>query len=131
MPAKVLLIEDEPELLKALQVRFTACRFACETAANGQEALTVLKRFRPDVIIADLLMPEMDGYEFCRQIKADGRTASIPVIVLTAVPEDALAHRVDELNAACVLHKPFDSGVLLAVVEKLINPTASGGAPHG
>jgi len=131
MPGKVLIVEDEPELLRALRVRFTACRFACETAANGKEGLAVLQRFQPDVIVADLLMPEMDGYEFCQQLKAEGRTAAIPVIVLTAIPQDALDRRADELKAERVLRKPFDSDVLLAMVEELIHPTASGGAPHG
>ena len=68
MPPRLLVVEDEPELLRALRVRFTAAGFTCETAANGKEGLAKLEGWRPDLIVADLVMPEMDGYEMVHRV---------------------------------------------------------------
>ena len=131
MGVRLLLVEDEPELLQALRVRLTAAGFLCETARNGKEALACLARQQPDVIIADLVMPEMDGYEMVERVQSDQRTASIPVIVLTAVPGHALDRRAAQLHPACIMHKPFESEHLVSAVRALVDPQASGGARHG
>ena len=129
MPPRLLLVDDEPELAKALAVRFTASGFVCETAANGQEALGRIQRSRPDALVVDLLMPVMDGYELCRRLKADQATADIPVIVLTAVPEHVMAQRLERLGTVRVLHKPFDSNELLSAVRSVLS--GSGGPADG
>jgi len=120
MPPRILVVDDEPELLKALCVRLAAEGFVCETATNGQEALTRLERDVPDLIILDLLMPEVSGYEVCRRLQDDPRTAQIPVIVLTAVPERTVKQTTEWLGAASVLHKPFDTQMLLSMVRYLL-----------
>ena len=131
MPLRILLVEDEPELRQALGVRLTAAGFVCEMAGDGKEGLAKSQQWQPDLIVADLVMPEMDGYEMMRRLKADARTASIPVVVLTAVPSRSLEPRLAELNAARVLHKPFDSDDLLVTVRGILTPTAEGGTHHG
>ena len=120
MPPRILVVDDEPELLRALCVRLTAEGFACETASNGREALERLERELPDLIILDLLMPEVSGYEVCRRLKADQRTAQIPVIVLTAVPERTVKQTTEWLGASSVMHKPFDTTILLSTVRHLL-----------
>jgi len=131
MAAHLLLVEDEPDLLCALQVRVQAAGYTCETAANGRQALAALGRRVPDLIVTDLLMPEMDGYDLCRAVHADPRLAAVPVIVLTAVPANALGPRAAALQtAARVVHKPFESGELLSLVRELVAP-AEGGTSHG
>lgn len=127
----ILIVEDEPELLHALRVRLSAAGYACETAVNGKEALATLARWRPDLIIADLVMPEMDGYEMVERVQCDERTAAIPVIVLTAVPEHALDRRIDHLRVARIMHKPFDSNGLIAAIRELLTTPAPGGPHHG
>ena len=119
MGAKILLVEDEPQLLVALHVRLTASGFTCETAGNGKEALAVLSRWRPDMVIADLLMPEMDGYALCRHIRANPDWEQMPVLVLSAVPRQTI-ERQQELKADCIMNKPFDSGDLLAAIKRLL-----------
>ena len=131
MGPRLLLVEDEPELLQALRVRLSAAGFICETASNGKEALACLARQRPDLIIADLVMPEMDGYEMVERVQSDQRTASIPVIVLTAVPEYAFDRRAAQLHPARIMHKPFESEHLVSAVRSLVGPQASGGPRDG
>ena len=131
MPARILVVDDEPELLKALCVRLTAEGFACETAANGREALKQLETDVPDLIILDLLMPEVSGYEVCRRLQDDPRTAQIPVIVLTAVPERTVKQTTQWLGAASVLHKPFDTTILLSTVRHLLKLPSPGGSRNG
>jgi DNA-binding response OmpR family regulator len=65
-------------------------------------------------------MPELDGYEMCRRLKADAKTASIPVLVLTAVPASAVDARAQDLGVARILHKPFDSTELVAAVREIV-----------
>lgn len=131
MAGRVLLVEDEPELLRALVIRMSAAGFSCQTAGNGREGLHVLARWRPDLVIADLAMPVMDGYEMIRQMKADPQTAAIPIIVLTAVPEQTRASRAEELQGLRVMSKPFDSNTLLAAVRDQLAPGAPGGSHDG
>jgi CheY-like chemotaxis protein len=131
MASRILLVDDEPELLRALCVRLTAAGFVCESAADGKEALAKTQRWHPDLIIADLVMPHMDGYEMCRQLKSDEQTAAIPVVVLTAVPEHALGQRAKELGAVRIMHKPFDSVELVSTVRDVIGHIKPGGPRHG
>ena len=128
---KILVVDDEPELLQALRVRLASEGFACETASNGREALERIKAQRPDLIILDLIMPEVSGYEVCRQLQDDPQTAHLPVIVLTAVPQRAIVQTA-ELGAATILHKPFDTAILLATVRHLLKlPSSPGGVSNG
>jgi len=120
MSPRILVVDDEPELLRALCIRLTAEGFACETATNGVDAMTRLQGDLPDLIILDLLMPQMSGYEVCRRLQEDPRTAQIPIIVLTAVPERTVKQTAEWLGAASLLHKPFDTTVLLSTVRRLL-----------
>ena len=131
MPSRILLIDDEPELLRALTVRLTAAGFTCVAASNGKEAFEKLAEQRPDLIILDLLMPEMSGYEVCRRLKEDERTSSIPVIVLTAVPGRTVKQTAQWLGVSSVLHKPFDSAELVSTVRDLLKLPLAGGSNHG
>ncbi len=120
MPQHILLVDDEPDLLKALVVRLEVCGYSCDTASHGAAALQKIQTHQPDLVLVDLLMPVMDGYEFCRKFKAEPRTASIPVVIVTAVPERAMKFSAKELGACFVLHKPFDFHNLLAIVQSLL-----------
>ena len=127
---RILVVDDEPELLKALCVRLTAEGFACETARNGREALERVEAQLPDLMILDLIMPEVTGYEVCRKLQDDPRTACLPVLVLTAVPQRAIIQTA-ELAAVTILHKPFDTAVLLATVRHLLKLPTPGGLSNG
>ena len=81
MSGRILVVDDEPDLRYALVVRLKAAGFVCDTAENGQDAVTKALQQPPDLIIADLLMPQMNGYDMWKQLKADPRTASVPVMI--------------------------------------------------
>jgi CheY-like chemotaxis protein len=130
MTARLLIVEDEPQLLQALAIRLSAEGFNCETAASGREALAKLADWVPDLIIADLLMPEMDGYTLVQQLKSDPRTAAVPIIVLTAIPDHVLARRAEELKGTCVMRKPFETAELLNTLRHML-ATTTGGSAHG
>ena len=130
MAATILVVEDELELQRALCLRLTAAGFHCVAATNGLEGLDKARGLQPDLIIADLIMPEMDGYAMIRQLNADERTAAIPIVVLTAVPEYSLHKSMEALRYARLMHKPFDSSELLSVVHELVAITRRGGAVH-
>ena len=117
---KVLLVEDEPELRAALRLRLTASGYVCETANNGKEALNLLSRGLPDIVVTDLLMPEMDGYSLCQQLRSNKLWAEIPVLVLSAVPRHAIEHK-QAIQASRVMHKPFDSSELLSAIKELLD----------
>ena len=131
MVPSILIVDDERELLHALTVRLTAAGFVCDTAMNGKEGLAKVQQRRPDLIVVDLLMPEMDGFEMCRRLKSDAATTSIPVLVLTAIPERSLEERLHELGTVRVMHKPFDSMELLSAVREILAVTPPGGHDHG
>ena len=120
MGARVLLIDDEPDLLLALAVRLGATGFECETATDGREGLEKCMRWHPDVVVTDLLMPQMNGYELCRQLKAQPGTATIPVVVLTALRERSLDNRLGALGAARMLRKPFDAQELITTIHDVL-----------
>ena len=122
----VLIVEDEVELRTALRVRLTASGFCCVTTGNGKEALAAIERVRPDVVVADLLMPEMDGYTLCRHIREDRRLDGLPILVLSAVPRHAI-ERAESLQASRIMSKPFDAGELVAAIQELVHEASSGG----
>ncbi len=131
MGARILLVDDEPDLVQALSVRLSAAGYVCDAAGNGREALERIAQHRPDLIILDLLMPEVSGYEVCRRLKADPQLAEIPLIVLTAVPEKAVQQNAVWLGAQSILHKPFDSDILLQTVREVLHGPGEGVSAYG
>jgi DNA-binding response OmpR family regulator len=113
----VLVVDDDPMLRDILVTALKDEGYAVRTARNGREALAVLEAWRPNLILLDLMMPDMDGWSFrARQLTLDGH-AEIPVIVLSAGPN--LRFGVDVLRATAIIPKPFDLDLLLAAVAKL------------
>ena len=105
----VLLIDDEPSILKTLGRRLEREGFSVLTAENGEAGLRLAQTEQPDVVLLDIMMPTMKGREVCARLKADPRTASIPVIFLTALglPDHVKAGL--EQGADDYLVKPYDS----------------------
>ncbi|MEJ5224669.1 MAG: response regulator [Anaerolineales bacterium] len=124
----ILVVEDVPNVLELLEVTLRFKGYPVITARNGQEALDVLKKERPALIITDILMPKMDGFAFVQQLRTQPETRSIPVIFLSATyvtPEDkqfALS-----LGAARFIEKPIDTEEFLLTIAELLTqgpPTA-------
>ena len=117
-PRKVLIVDDELRAAEVIQLRVESAGHEVVTATNGREALEKARADVPDLIISDVLMPEMDGYTLYKELKADSRTAAIPVLILTArakMEETFKVVGVDDFIA-----KPFDGHNLLMKVEHLL-----------
>ena len=117
MTSRILIIEDAPANIQSLSAILQARGYQISIATNGRRALEVLERIRPDLILLDVMMPEMDGFETCRQIKASSAWREIPIIFLTAKTETADIVRGFELGAVDYVAKPFNSHELLARVQ--------------
>lgn len=120
IPARLLVVDDRAENRELLQACLDQAEYTVVTAADGEEALAAVACHRPDLILLDLMMPGLDGYEVCRRLKADPETAFIPLIVVTALHD--LPHRLRgiELGADEFLTKPFNTAEVLTRVRALL-----------
>jgi len=120
MTARVLVVDDVPPNVKLLEAKLTSEYFDVLTAFSGPEALDVISREHPDIILLDVMMPGMDGFEVCRRIKGDPVTAHIPVVMVTALdqPSDRVAGL--EAGADDFLTKPVQDLALFARVRSLV-----------
>src|SRR5437868_2008882 len=120
MTARVLVVDDIPSNIKLLEARLAAEYFDVASACNGPEALTRIAEQEPDIVLLDVMMPGMDGFEVCRRIKNNPATAHIPVVMVTAL--DQTSDRVAGLEAGAddFLTKPVDDAALFARVRSLV-----------
>ena len=117
----ILCIEDEPEMIDLMRLILGRRGFAVKGAAGGIEGLRMIRAERPDLVLLDLMMPDMDGWEVYQQMKADENTKNIPVIVVTAKAQSI--DKVLGLHIAKVddyLAKPFSPQDLLSSVERVL-----------
>ncbi|NMG57248.1 response regulator transcription factor [Geitlerinema sp. P-1104] len=120
MSDKLLLVDDEPGLREAVQAYLSQSGFTVEVATNGQEGWDKLQQDIPDLVITDIMMPEVDGYQLLKQMREDPRLKAIPVVFLTA--RGMTSDRIQGYQARCdaYISKPFDPDELVAVVENLL-----------
>ncbi len=117
---KILVVDDEPDVLKVVSFRLEKAGYEVLAASNGKIALDLILENKPDLILLDLQMPVMDGYEVCRSIKGDDELKKIPIILLTAKSASIVVDMVNKLEADGYLVKPFDPDELLKEVRKFI-----------
>ena len=117
---KVLLVEDDPDIQLVARAALKRAGFSVAVTSNGPAALEHVRNDRPDVILLDWMMPDMDGTEVCRRLKADAATADIPVIFLTARSQQAEIARGLALGAAGYIVKPFDALALGTQVRGML-----------
>jgi two-component system phosphate regulon response regulator PhoB len=120
MPKTVLVIDDEAELLKLLDYNLTRAGYAVLTARDGDKGLESARRHVPDLVILDVMMPGLDGWEVCKRLRADPATASIPLLMLTAKGGESDRVLGLELGADDYVTKPFGINELLARVKSLM-----------
>lgn len=120
MSAKVLVVDDMPANVRLLQARLEAEYYEVLVAHNGAEALRLARTEQPDIVLLDVMMPELDGYEVTRQLKSDPETRHIPVILVTAL--DGRDDRLSGLEAGAddFLNKPVDEVMLFARLKALV-----------
>lgn len=117
----ILVVDDEPAIIRLTRAKLQADGFAVITAERGEEALDLIERERPDLVILDLMMPDMDGFETLRRARA---SSQVPVIMLTARASDADKLKGFESGADDYITKPFNPDELSARVQALLRRTA-------
>jgi len=128
---KILIVDDDPDILDAVGTILESQDYQVVTARNGMEGLTKLKEEKPDLMILDLLMPKMDGFAVCKELKDPrwAKYADIPILILTSIREEAGRRRYEletgvQLNVDDYVEKPIAPDILLQRVEKLIKKRA-------
>lgn len=121
MSKRLLIVDDEPNLLRAVAACLKAEGYDVTTARSGREALLQLAGAVPDLVVSDIRMPGMDGYQLARQLRGSPRTALVPLVFLTA--KDETADRVEGFRAGidAYLTKPFEPEELIAVVNGILS----------
>ncbi|MGK7862942.1 PleD family two-component system response regulator [Falsiroseomonas sp. E2-1-a4] len=120
MTARILVVDDIAANLRLLEIKLLNEYYEVAIAASGPEALTTVQRWMPDVVLLDVMMPGMDGYEVCRRMKAQPGTAHIPVVMITALTDPAERVRGLEAGADDFLSKPVDDATLFARLRALL-----------
>ncbi len=113
----IMVVEDDFALLQGIRELLELTNYKVVPASNGVEALELLNRFRPDLIVSDIMMPEMDGYEFHNKVRERVELLTIPFIFLTARGEKVDIRRGKSLGADDYITKPFDDEDLLVAIE--------------
>ena len=121
MQKKILIVEDEESLLKLESILLTTKGYLVQGATTGLAALEAVAAEAPDLILLDIMLPEMDGFEVCEHLKKNPETRHIPIILLTArkTPEDVA--RGKEVGANHYITKPFKSAMVMETIEQLLS----------
>jgi CheY-like chemotaxis protein len=116
----ILICDDDPVILRLLQVNLELEGFAVLLGHNGEEAVQIAQAQKPDLIILDIMMPRMDGYEACERLKSLDETRDIPVVFLSAKAQQSDIERGKAFGVADYLTKPFDPNDLIDVLDRLL-----------
>ena len=120
MAREVLVVEDEPDIRRLIVLHLERDGFRCRTAANGPDALREVKAAAPDLVVLDLMLPELDGLEVCRRLRSDASTAGVPIIMLTAKSDEVDRVVGLEVGADDYVGKPFSPKELVARVRAVL-----------
>ena len=131
MGARILVVDDEPDLLELVRLTLDQAGHQVETAASGREALEALRRHRPDLLILDLMLPDVSGTEVCRRLRADSELVSLPVIMLTAKADEVDRVVGFELGADDYVTKPFSPRELVLRVGAVMRRSRAPTDPRG
>jgi CheY-like chemotaxis protein len=119
---RVLVVDDEPNILYALEETVRDLGFDCIAACDGEEALIIARGVKPDLIISDVIMPRLNGYELCEKLKADEATRSIPVVMITVRAGERDMRKGSSVGADAYLIKPFHLTDLTQIIDQLLPP---------
>ena len=118
---KILVVDDEEHIVMILKDSLEFSGFQVVTALDGQEALEVVAKENPELVVLDIGMPKMDGWEVCRRLKSDEKTKDIPVIILTAYAQTSDQKKGAQLGADRFITKPCDLTYLVEEINTLLS----------
>jgi len=124
----VLVIDDDMDIVMALTVRLRSLAYEVSHATNGADGLKAAREQKPDVIILDIRMPGMDGFEVNQRLKADSALADVPVIFLSAHAQETVRQAALAAGSGYFLTKPYSTGKLCAAIAAVTAPAAGNGA---
>lgn len=116
------MVDDDPVILRLIEVNLDLEGFEVATADRGEDAIAMASDFGPDLIILDLMMPEMSGWEIAERLREDDKTNGIPLVFLSARTQDEDRRRGEELGVAGYVTKPFDPADLVSTIRRLTKP---------
>ncbi|MBL7158767.1 MAG: response regulator [Candidatus Omnitrophica bacterium] len=118
---KILIVEDSPTMRDMVSYRLQASGYETETASCGEEALKKIKELKPDLVLLDVKMPGMNGFEVCQRSKSDPETKAVPIIFLTTAAQESDIIKGKELGADGYLTKPYDGKELIKEIGRILN----------
>ena len=118
---KILIVEDEESLLKLESILLTSKGYEVRGVPNGLAALEALKEEKPDLILLDIMLPEIDGFEVCRRIRSDPSSKHIPIIMLTAKKSREDMTRGEQVGADWYITKPFKSAMVIETIQRFLS----------
>ena len=122
--SRILVVEDDPDIADLMRRYLQKGGFDVDVRGSGREALGIIATQPPDLLVLDLMLPQVNGLEICRQVRADAKTATIPIIMVTARTDESDRIAGLDLGADDYLAKPFSPGELVARVRALLRRTA-------
>jgi len=114
----ILIVDDQPDLRLLIRLTFSSTGYRVQEAADGEAALAACAEEVPDVVLLDVTLPGIDGYEVCRRLKADARTRGVFVVLMTAGHQETERVRASEAGADRYVAKPFSPAQLLELVQR-------------
>jgi DNA-binding response OmpR family regulator len=125
MPSdRVLVVDDDRVIQELLRVNLELEGYQVETASDGEEALVRFEEFRPRLVLLDIMMPKLDGWQVARRLKAGEAGRDVPIVMLSARAQDADTDRGGEVGVAAYVTKPFDPILLLDLIAELLPATS-------
>lgn len=122
--ARILAVDDEPELTDLMHYHLVRAGYQVTTAANGWDAIHAVRQERPDIILLDLMLPDLDGFGVCEILRRDAQTATIPIVIVSAWASTDSRNLGLELGALDYLTKPFSPQELVTRVNRLLHARA-------
>jgi DNA-binding response OmpR family regulator len=120
MAKRILIADDEPNIVISLEFLMKREGFEIRVAQNGDDALAMVKEFRPDLVLLDVMLPRKNGFEVCQQIRADPEYAGTRIVMLTAKGRDTEVAKGLALGADAYITKPFATKALVTQVKQLL-----------
>lgn len=117
---KILLVDDEPDFVDVLRTRLEAHKYKVIPAYDGEEALEKTREEKPDLIILDIILPKINGFDVCRKLKIDDNYKDIPIIMLTAKFQKSDIEFGKAMGAEAYMTKPFEPQALLEKIQELL-----------
>jgi DNA-binding response OmpR family regulator len=123
MPKNILIVEDDPDMVELLRLALSGEDYNIYAAVNGLEGLTKARVCPPDLVLLDLLLPELNGFDVCERLRSNPATAFIPIIMITGLPGELPRVAGVEAGADLYIRKPLDIPDLVSRVREMLDPT--------